>query len=231
MKKPNIFFCVSNAKRILFVGLSIIFVLACIITPTIILSQSKTYVYTVVIDAGHGGIDGGCVGASGVEESTLNLEYSKTLKKYFSSYGFKVVMTRETENGLYSAFSKNKKKDDMQKRKEIIQKANPNFVISIHMNSYPSQSSRGAQVFYNKDSEASKNLATSIQTEFQKNLVKPRKSALAGDYFIVGCSSAPTVIVECGFVSNPEEEKLLLSEEYRQKLCYSILCGAIMHFS
>lgn len=186
--------------------------------------------YTIVIDAGHGGIDGGCVGESGVNESTLTLKYAKTLEQYFSEFGFKVVMTRTNEGGLYGAFSRNKKKDDMQKRKQIIENSSADVVVSLHMNSYPSQSSRGAQVFYNKDSENSKSLAKSIQNQFLKSLVKPRKSCLPGDYYMVSCTKVPSVIVECGFVSNAEEEKLLLSDEYREKVCYSILCGVVLYF-
>ena len=204
--------------------------LACVITPIAVFSSTKSYTYTVVIDAGHGGIDGGCVGASGVAESTLNLEYAKTLRRYFSEYGFNVVMTREGENGLYGAFSKNKKKDDMQKRKQIIENSGANFVVSIHMNSFPTNSSRGAQVFYEKDNNTSKSLADCIQTEFLRTLIKPRKNSSAGDYYILSCTNVPSVLIECGFVSNPEEENLLLSKDYREKLCYSVLCGCIMYF-
>ena len=139
-------------------------------------------------------------------------------------------MTRNDEGGLYGAFAKNKKKDDMKKRKQIIENSGAEVVFSLHMNSYPSQSSRGAQVFYNKDSENSKALAQSIQNDFLKNLVKPRKNCMPGDYYIISCTSVPSVIVECGFVSNLEEEKLLLTKEYREKLCYSILCGVVMYF-
>lgn len=169
------------------------------------------------------------MGASGITESTLNLEYAKTLRRYFSEYGFNVIMTREGENGLYSAFSKNKKKDDMQKRKQIIENSGANFVISIHMNSFPTGSSRGAQVFYAKDNNVSKSLADCIQTEFLRTLIKPRKNSSVGDYYILSCTNVPSILIECGFVSNAEEENLLISKDYREKLCYSILCGSIMY--
>lgn len=229
MKKTNIFLCLSDFKKIMIIFFAILLGCACVITPIAVVSSTKTYTYTVVIDAGHGGVDGGCVGASGISESVLNLEYAKTLRRYFKEYGFNVVMTREDENGLYGAFSKNKKKDDMQKRKQIIQNSGANFVVSIHMNSFPTGSSRGAQVFYAEQNDLSQNLANCIQSDFVCSLVKPRKVASKGDYYILSCTQTPSVLIECGFLSNKEEEQLLLTNDYREKLCYSILCGSIMY--
>lgn len=186
---------------------------------------------TIVVDAGHGGIDGGSVGYSGTTERVINLDYAKTLKQYFENYGFNVVMTRNNLDGLYSEFSSNKKKDDMLERKKIIEKSNADLVISIHMNAFPLQSCRGAQVFYNSESEISKILATSIQNSFISNLPNARQNADIGDYYMLNCTNVPSVIVECGFISNIEEEQLLLTESYREKLCYSILCGVVRYFA
>lgn len=185
--------------------------------------------YVVVIDAGHGGIDGGCEGYAGTVERDINLEYAKTLKSYCDDFGFKTVMTRTNENGLYSPFASNKKKDDMLARQKIIEKTNPDIVISIHMNSYAVSSSRGAQVFFNSEIENSKLLADEIQKQFVKNLVKPRQTTQKGDYFILNCTNIPSVIVECGFISNQEEEQLLISDGYKDKVCYSILCGILSY--
>ena len=138
-------------------------------------------------------------------------------------------MTRTTDNGLYNPFSSNKKKDDMKERKKIIEKANPDFVISIHMNSYSASSSRGAQVFYKEGDSNSELLAKSIQKQFVQNLIKPRKTAQSGDYYILNCTKFTSVIVECGFISNKEEESLLLTKEYKDKVCYNILCGMIAY--
>ena len=171
--------------------------LSCFIVNTV---NGETYINTIVIDAGHGGIDGGSIGYSGTIEKDINLEYSKTLKNMCSEFGFKVIMTRTNDSGLYSPFAVNKKKG---------------------------KSSRGAQVFYNKENEHSINLANSIQKQFQDKLVKPRKTAQSGDYYIVNCTPYASVIVECGFLSNKEEEKLLLSNDYKNNVCYSILCGII----
>ena len=146
-------------------------------------------------------------------------------------FGFKVVLTRTNLDGLAPAGSENVKKDDMLKRKEIIERSNADLIISLHMNSFPLESSRGAQVFYNPNSDISKSLATSIQDVFIKNLPKARASADVGDYYMLNCTNVPAVIVECGFISNPEEEKLLLTREYREKVCYSILSGIIKYYS
>lgn len=187
------------------------------------------HIFTVVIDAGHGGIDNGCEGYSGTKESEINLAYATTLQQYCKEFGFSVVMTRNSDKGLYSPFASNKKKDDMKARKEIIEKSKADIVVSVHMNSYPKNSSRGAQVFYNQDNENSKILADKIQAQFVKNLVKPRKTSQKGDYFIVNCTPVPSVIVECGFISNKEEEQLLLTESYKDNVCYSILCGILTY--
>ena len=225
-------FWIFKKKSILIFAICFIFVLCVSLTYFMVVKTSTPLLQkVVVIDAGHGGIDNGSIGYSGSYESELNLSYAKTLKKYCEDFGYKVVMTRENTNGLYSAFAKNKKKDDMLKRKEIIEKARPDIVISIHMNSYSEESCHGAQVFYNKSNDLGKSLADNIQKQFVQNLYESRSSAEAGDYYMVNCTQFPSVIVECGFVSNQKEESLLLTEEYRKNVCYSILCGTMTYFS
>lgn len=188
--------------------------------------------YTIVIDAGHGGIDGGSVGkTTGKDENFLNLEYSKTFKKILESYNFNVIMTRSDLNGLYDITATNKKKSDMEKRKEIILNSNADLVISIHMNSFPLKSSKGAQCFYKSNDISSQTLASSIQEIFVKTLPNAKNSANTGDYFILNCSNIPSVIVECGFLSNAEEERLLVTEDYRNTVCTSIFIGILNFFS
>lgn len=218
--------------RILFIC-----ILCCLILTFFILggvaiaSTTPNNIHTIVIDAGHGGVDFGSEGYCGSKESELNLSYALALKRYCEDYGFKVVMTRKDASGLYDALANNKKKDDMQKRKQIIEKANPDIVVSIHMNSFSESYTRGAQVFYNNQSDNSKALADCIQKQFIKNLVKSRKSTQAGDYYILNCTRFPSVICECGFISNKEEESLLQTEDYKNQVCYSILCGVISYFA
>ncbi len=217
-------------KKKLFILLVILFVLIiCLgtyfaVRPAFSPNPSKV----IVIDAGHGGIDGGGVGvATKNDENHLNLEYSQCLKEYCENFGFKVIMTRTTLDGLYDITAKNKKKSDMKKRKEIIDNSNADLVVSLHMNSFPSKSAKGAQVFFNKENASGKVLAQSIQNSFLSTLPNAKKSASSGDYFIVNCTSLPAVIVECGYLSNPEEDLLLSSEEYKRKVCYLIFCGIL----
>ena len=183
----------------------------------------------VVLDAGHGGVDGGVSGVkTNVKESELNLKIVKKLEKFFKDAGVTVVLTRSSDAGLYGLATSNLKKKDMQKRKEIIENASPDLVISVHLNRFSSSNRRGAQVFYNKDSSSSKLLATNIQSSLNLlNKHTKEYSALAGDYYILKCSAYPSVIAECGFLSNPEDESLLITDEYQDSVAYAIFRGAI----
>lgn len=183
---------------------------------------------TVVIDAGHGGADGGTVGVStGITESELNLKYAQKLTEYLENFGITVVNTRETMDGLYGEFDENYKQNDMQKRSDIINSSNAQLVLSIHMNKFTSSSENGAQVFFKEGSADSEKMATSIKTMLKANFKNARELVLAGDYYILNCTNIIGVIVECGFLSNPTEEQNLQNEEYMNKMCYSIYAGII----
>ena len=210
-------------------------VLCCLILSLLIVSvaistqSSPTLGYTIVIDAGHGGMDGGTLTPDkSVKESDINLAYSKALKKQLESCGFKVVLTRKTEDGLYSNFGTNYKDEDMQKRKEIILKEQPNVVISMHTNFFTDSSQKGAQVFYQSGDEKSSQLAKSVQEQL-KQRVGTTREALSGDYFICKCHPYLSVICECGFLSNTEDIEKILSEEYKEEYCYAIACGIISY--
>ncbi len=190
---------------------------------------------TIVLDAGHGGMDGGVVGRStGVKESELNLAITLKLKQELEEVGFDVILTRKTDAGLYDTATKGFKRRDMQKRKEIIQKAAPSMVISVHQNYYPSGSTRGAQVFYNSGSERGKKLAITLQSQlnalYETEQVKNR-NVMAGEYFILDCCDAPSAIVECGFLSSAKDETLLMSESWQKKLAERITAGIMAYFS
>ncbi len=186
----------------------------------------------IVIDVGHGGVDGGVVGKSGAKESDINLKISLKLKSVLEETGFDVTLTRKTSAGLYGFATKGFKKRDMLKRKEIIEKAAPDFVLSIHQNFYPSSATRGGQVFYSKQNENSKNLAACLQTQlnelYAKQGVKARTEK-SGEYYILQCTSYPSVIIECGFLSNPKDETLLKSNDFTRKLCGSITAGVLSY--
>ena len=187
--------------------------------------------YTIVIDAGHGGRDGGTVGkTTGVTESKLNLDYALELKDLCQQFGFDVVLTRSTMDGLYDESAPNKKKSEMEKRKNIINSSGADLMISIHMNAFPLSSSSGAQVFYAKGSGLGFELAKSVQTSLSQSFESARDYVSIGDYFVLNYSEIPACLVECGFLSNPEEERLLQTEQYRKSFCYSLLYGIINFF-
>ena len=186
--------------------------------------------YTIVIDAGHGGPDPGSIGfKTKTFEADLNLKISNKLKEKLEDLKINVVMTRKTQDALAEGRGKDFKKKDMEMRKEIIKQTRPNMVISIHQNSYTNHSLHGAQVFYDKTSDISKQIAEMIQKEFQNSLNGANKCISPGDYYMLKCTSAPSIIVECGFLSNEAEEKLLLSEDYQDKIVNSI-CRGILNF-
>lgn len=189
----------------------------------------------IVVDAGHGGIDGGVCGvASGVKESDINLSLSFILKEELSDIGFEVIMTRKTEAGLYDTTTRGFKKRDMQRRKEIIEEAKPVLVLSIHQNFYPTKSARGGQVFYSKKQEGGLALAEGIQEGlnalYEGQKVKPRK-VTAAEYFMLECYPCPSVIVECGFLSNRQDEELLCSSAWQKRLAQEIAGGVLAYFS
>ncbi len=187
---------------------------------------------TVVIDAGHGGIDVGVKGVdTGIKESDVNLAISRYLRGYFANAGFNTFMTRRTQGGLYGLPTKGFKMRDMQSRKTLIDESQPNMVISVHQNFYSDRSRRGGQAFFDKNSESGKHLAESIQNKLNAIYENSTHSALVGDYFMLKCTQNPSVIVECGFLSNPEDEALLITEEYQQKIAYAIFQGAIAYLA
>lgn len=186
--------------------------------------------YTIVIDAGHGGRDDGSTGITGVKESDINLKITKTLKVYLETLGIKVVLTRADGNGLYDANATNFKASDMSKRIEIIDNAKADMVISIHCNSYKNSSESGAQAFYQEDDANGKKFAEDIQSQLINQLNGARSSANKGDFYILKESKTTAVLVECGFLSNPNEEKLLNSTNYQNKVAYAIMCGVVKYF-
>ncbi len=195
-------------------------------------TSSPKPLHTIVIDAGHGGKDGGAVGkTTGITESELNLKYALKLKEIAQQFGFRVVLTRSDMNGLYSPLASNKKRSEMEKRKEIIKKNSPDIVVSLHMNSFPNASANGSQVFYAEDSVSGQALAQSVQQSLFKNVQNAHKNAKIGDFYVLNCSENPSILVECGFLSNAEEEAKLQEEKYIQDFCYHLFCGILMYLN
>lgn len=193
------------------------------------LRASKFNGFTIVLDAGHGGRDGGSVGKNGTVEKEINLEYVMLLKEKFVNHGYKVVLTRKNDDGLYSEFAKNKKLSDMKERFRIIKKTNPNLVISIHMNSFPGSSAKGANTYYRDGDVSGENCANLIQKSISTYCGARNLKGKVGDYYILNCSYYTAVLVECGFISNPEEERLLNSSEYKKTMVDAIFNGALLY--
>ena len=187
--------------------------------------------YRVIVDAGHGEPDGGAVTSDGVKESTLNLQIAQKLEELLIDEGMEVIMTREDENNIADADKQNKvremKVSDINNRIKIANESDADFLISIHMNKYEGSGCKGWQTFYNKNSENGKKLAEAFQ-EGIKEVVQTnnKRTALKIENIkLVDKSTIPTVIVECGFISNPEEKVLLQSEEYQEKIAEGIVKG------
>ncbi|MBE5799524.1 MAG: hypothetical protein E7321_06195 [Clostridiales bacterium] len=184
---------------------------------------------TIAVDAGHGGYDGGAVGrVSGVPEKGLNLDVAQRVERLLRSQGADVVMTRTGDYALCDEDPPIRKKlQDMQRRAEIIRLNDADMVLSIHMNEYAGRSESGPQMFYREGCPAGRLLAGAIQEAMIAGL-KPEKErpALGGDYYILTLG-VPSVLVECGFLSNKEEEEKLMQEIYRQEVAESIVQGVL----
>lgn len=180
----------------------------------------------IALDAGHGGIDNGATGVdTGTPEDTLNLEIVQHIAKRFMISGADVLLTRKSDDVDYSGDGGTKKRRDMNNRAERIAEQDPGIVVSIHMNKYPNRKLHGAQVFYEKGSKEGEKLAQCIQDSLNAAQGSTKRLAKPGDYFILKVSDCPSVIVECGFLSNAEEEKKLLDAGYRKRLAECIYEG------
>lgn len=193
--------------------------------------QAKNVKYTIVVDSGHGGIDPGKVSADGAYEKDINLAIALKLRDELQKRECQVIMTRESDEGLYDPSASSKKMSDMKKRIKIMNDSNPDLIISIHQNSFSDTISKGAQVFYQSSSETGKTLAEMLQTVWKSRLdpENNRKCKANNDYYLLQHSDATMVIVECGFMSNPGEAARLQTEEYQSKIA-SVLADGLIEY-
>lgn len=205
--------------------LSVLFIV-CIMTAGVAVAQTNSlefYEGVVVIDAGHGGIDGG-VFVEGIKESDINLEISKKLEKELKAMNIKVIQTRKSEKALGDS-----KRADMKERARIINNSKPDMVVSLHVNKFKDTSRRGVQVFYddtNKNKGIGVNMQSVLNTHFNNKYCKRTDLvSLGGDYFMTKCSNFPSIIIECGFLSNQEDRLLLQNEQYQTDLAQVIAKG------
>ncbi len=185
----------------------------------------------VVVDAGHGEPDGGAVGNHGVLEKDLNLAVARFLQGYLEQSGAEVILTRSDDNGIYDAKSqtiRQKKRTDLSNREKLIRESNADLFVSIHMNKFSDSKYSGPQVFYSANHQSSKTLAEAIQKEIIAIIKPPSERAIkqAGqEIYLLKKTEIPSVLVECGFLSNDREEKLLMDEDYQKKMAWAIYCG------
>lgn len=199
--------------------------------------EKPSNIIRIFIDAGHGGVDPGAINKFGENESLINLEISKYLMSFLESTGYEVVMTRYNANALYNEGAnttiREKKNEDLDKRIKKINSSKADLVVSIHLNAFTQSQYYGAQSFYKNKCEKSKLAAQIIQNNLKNILDKNngRVPQAKKDLKVLDESIIPTVLIECGFVSNPEEGKLLSTADYQEKVAWAIYAGIIEYCS
>jgi N-acetylmuramoyl-L-alanine amidase len=190
----------------------------------------------IIIDPGHGGIDPGASGRSGVTEDKINLQIALKLRRLIEQSGGIGLMTREDDSGLYSDGKtriRDKKNEDLRTRHEMINNSGADIFISIHLNSFPQSQYYGAQTFYQKGSEEGKKLSEIIQNEL-KEVIENQNHRMAKSIdtvYILKNKNMPGALVECGFLSNPQEERLLQDDKYQDKIAWAIFMGIMRYLS
>ena len=189
---------------------------------------------TIIIDPGHGGMDGGAVGVDGIIEKDINLALSLYLADFFRFSGYDVVMTRSTDTSIHDegvTGTRNQKVSDMHNRLALINEHPDGIFLCIHQNQFSDSRYSGGQVFYGKiKAESSSTLAEILQSNL-KNMLQPENNRQIKEAYdtLYLMKNAPTtsVLVECGFLSNPEEAHLLTQAEYQQKLAFVIYSSTL----
>ena len=190
---------------------------------------------TVILDAGHGVPDEGAQSSTGTTEAETNLKIALKIQNLLEQSGCKVLLTRSDENAIYDFDSKTlkqKKISDIRNRVKIGNESSADIFVSIHLNKIPQQQYYGWQCFYKEGNEQSTKLAKSIQDNLNKSMQKEnnRVAMKIDNIYIIKNVEIPTSIVECGFLSNPEEEKQLLDDSYQNRLAWGIYSGIINYF-
>lgn len=226
---------IKDKQRILFVGIFVMMCLICILTdvPKVVQTGKSTNETTIIVDCGHGGIDPGKVGINGSYEKDINLAIGLFLKEALEKKKCQVIMTRESDCGLYQETDSNKKIADLKKRVELMNQENVDLIISIHQNSFSGESSRGAQVFYQTGSQNGETFAKILQAQLVSSLdTKNHRQAKANsDYYLLKNTTPTAVIVECGFLSNSEEAQKLCDESYQRQVAWAIAQGTMQYIS
>ena len=184
--------------------------------------KAKKDQVVIVVDPGHGGEDPGKVGINDVLEKDLNLQIAKKVKKLLEEAGIKIVMTR-TNDKVPDA-----KKEDLNQRVQLINDTKPKLALCIHQNSYPDAKIKGAQVFYHTITPEAEDVASIVQEQLRTvDPTNTRQIKENDTYFMLKNTQVPTIIVECGFLTNPDEAAKLTQEDYQDKLAQAICEGVV----
>ena len=204
-----------------------VILVACVAVLPFIQSEGVQEDFVIIIDAGHGGDDGGAVSIGGICEKDLNLAMSKSLSSNLEAMGYHVIMTRTDDTDTDGEEGFNKRKDILNRLKYTEQYPNSLF-ISVHMNSSTSSTDKGFTVFYGEKNELSKKIAENIYYAVENFAYTSRlrdvKESPDSVYLMNNCT-VPAILVECGFISNKTDEALLIDEKYREDLSYILACG------
>ena len=188
--------------------------------------KSKKDQVVIVVDPGHGGEDPGKVGTNDVLEKDLNLQIAKKVKKLLEEAGIKIVMTR-TNDKVPDA-----KKEDLNQRVQLINETKPKLALCIHQNSYPDAAIKGAQVFYHTITPEAEDVASMVQEELRTvDPTNTRQIKENDTYYMLKNCQVPTIIVECGFLTNPDEAAKLTQEEYQDQIAQAICEGVVKWLS
>lgn len=228
-------------KRIYILSLTLFLSCSFLVSAVLLTNHKTAYVNaetinskypTIIVDAGHGGEDGGTTSLTGELEKDINLEIALTLEKLLIQSGFNVNMIRTTDVSVYDVGAntlREKKISDIHNRVEVANSDKNNLLISIHQNYFGESKYFGTQIFYSKNNEKSKVLAENIRNAVT-SLLQPqntRKCKNSSNVYLLDNVTVPAVIVECGFISNPDEAYLLSTKEYRDNIAYSIYLGIV----
>ena len=235
---------VISGKKIRYAVIGMFAVFMIIATALSVKENNFKYIETVslpvsgkvvVVDAGHGVPDEGAEVGDGTTEAQTNLKIALKLQNLLEQSGCTVILTRSDENGIYDLDSKTlkqKKISDIRNRVKIGNESSADIFVSIHLNKIPQEQYDGWQTFYNKNSEQGQKLAKLIQENLNEAIQKDNKRVAAKieNIYIINNVEIPTTIVECGFLSNPQEKELLLRDEYQNRLAWGIYNGIIDYF-
>lgn len=185
-------------------------------------ANAKKDEIVIVVDPGHGGEDPGKVGINDVLEKDLNLQIASKVAKMLEEAEIKVVMTREDDK------VPDAKKEDLEQRVKLINDTKPTLALCIHQNSYPDASIRGAQVFYHTTTPEAEDVASIVQEELRTvDTTNTRQIKENDTYYMLKFTEVPTIIVECGFLTNPEEAEKLMQEAYQEEIAFAICEGIV----